>query len=398
MKKILMLGGSYFQIVAVKKAKELGYHVITCDYLPDNPAHQFADEYRNVSTTDMEAVLELAKELEIDGIVAYASDPSAPTAAYVAEQLGLPGNPYGAVHILTHKDKYRNFLRENGFACPRAISATTATEFKDNVGNLNYPFVIKPIDSSGSRGVTVITEADELDEAIELAFSYSRDKIIIGEEYVEKDGYQVAGDGFVKNGKLAFRYFANEHFDMSVNGIVPIGESFPYIGSVELQDKIHAEVQRLLDLLEVKNGALNFDIRIGTDGKIHLMEVGPRNGGNLIPEVTHLATGVDMVEYTILAAMGEPLTGLENSKPQGFYSSYIIHALKPGRFGSVHIEPWVEERIVSKDIWKKEGEDIKAFSGSDQTIGSCIIKFDTNEQMLDFMDNDSKYVWIEYAS
>ena len=92
-KRVLMLGGSLAQIPSIKKAKEMGLYVITCDYLPDNPGHKFADEYHNVSTTDKEKVLELAKGLNIDGIVCYASDPAAPTAAYVAEMLGLPTYP-----------------------------------------------------------------------------------------------------------------------------------------------------------------------------------------------------------------------------------------------------------------------------------------------------------------
>ena len=92
-KKIMLLGGNYFQMTATKAAKELGHYVISVDYLPDNPAHKYADEYHNVSTTDKEAVLALARELNIDGIVSYASDVSAPTAAYVAEKMGLPTNP-----------------------------------------------------------------------------------------------------------------------------------------------------------------------------------------------------------------------------------------------------------------------------------------------------------------
>ena len=93
MKRLLMLGGSLYQTYAIKEAKRLGYYVITCDYLPSNPGHKYADEYHNVSTTDKEAVLTLAKELKVDGVVAYASDPAAPTAAYVCEQLGLPTSP-----------------------------------------------------------------------------------------------------------------------------------------------------------------------------------------------------------------------------------------------------------------------------------------------------------------
>ena len=97
MKKLLMLGGSLYQTYAIKAAVEMGYYVITCDYLPENPGHKFSHEYHNVSTTDKDAVLNLAKQLKIDGIVAYASDPAAPTAAYVAEKLNLPTSPYESV-------------------------------------------------------------------------------------------------------------------------------------------------------------------------------------------------------------------------------------------------------------------------------------------------------------
>ena len=120
MKRVLMLGGSNFQIPIIKKAKEMGLYVITCDYLPDNPGHKFSDEYHNVSTTDKEGVLELAKSLNIDGIVCYASDVSAPTAAYVAEKMKLPSQPYNSVYLLTHKDLFRKFLKENGFNVPKA--------------------------------------------------------------------------------------------------------------------------------------------------------------------------------------------------------------------------------------------------------------------------------------
>ena len=84
MKKLLMLGGSMQQIPAIRRAKEMGHYVITCDYLPDNPGHKYSDEFYNESTTDLEGVLAVAEQLKIDGIVAYASDPAAPTAAYLS--------------------------------------------------------------------------------------------------------------------------------------------------------------------------------------------------------------------------------------------------------------------------------------------------------------------------
>ena len=85
-----MLGGSLYQTYVIKEAVKMGYYVISCDYLPNNPGHRYAHEYYNISTTDKEAVYKLAKDIQVDGIVAYASDPAAPTAAYVCEKLGLP--------------------------------------------------------------------------------------------------------------------------------------------------------------------------------------------------------------------------------------------------------------------------------------------------------------------
>ena len=121
-KKILFLGAAPTQIPPLEYARAQGHHVITCDYLPENPGHKLAHEQYNVSTTDKEAVLDLAQRLQIDAIVAYASDPAAPTAAYVAEKMGLPGNPYQSVLTLARKDLFRAFLKENGFNVPRSQS------------------------------------------------------------------------------------------------------------------------------------------------------------------------------------------------------------------------------------------------------------------------------------
>ena len=118
MKKILLLGGSAQQIVAIKTAQKHGYYTVLCDFLPDNPGQYEADKFYLVSTTDKDAVLEVAKKENIDGILAYASDPAAPTAAYVAEKLGLPTNPYDSVETLCNKDKFREFLKHNGFNAP----------------------------------------------------------------------------------------------------------------------------------------------------------------------------------------------------------------------------------------------------------------------------------------
>ena len=108
MKKILLLGGSLQQIEAIQTAKRQGLYTVLCDYLEDNPGQYYADRFYPVSTTDREAVLEVARKEKADYIIAYASDPAAPTAAYVAEQMHMPGNPFRSVEILCDKEKFRD--------------------------------------------------------------------------------------------------------------------------------------------------------------------------------------------------------------------------------------------------------------------------------------------------
>ena len=390
-KRILFLGGSKFQLPPIKYAKSQGHYVITCDYLPDNPGHAFADEYHNVSTTDLKAVLELAESLKIDGVVAYASDPAAPTCAYVGNKLGLPSNPYESVLTLARKDLFRAFLDKHNFHTPISRSFYDKDEAFEFASSLGVPFMIKPVDSSGSKGIRKIETLDDFDESFEYALQFSREKMVVIEDFFVRSGYQVAGDGFIVDGKLAFRCFANEHFDYLVNAHVPIGESFPSIAEEWQQSEAHTETQRLLDLLGMKTGALNFDYHYDKNGKFSFLELGPRNGGNLIPEVICYATGVDLVKYTVDAALGLDCSELEMTETEGFYSCYMVHALKDGIATDLWYSEAIKEKIVEESIDIKIGEKVNKFDGSNHTLGTMILKFDSREEMLHIMDHMEEY-------
>ena len=117
----MLLGGIRYLLPVIKAAHEKGYYVITVDYLPDNIAHKFSDEYVNVSIIDKEAVLKVAQEKQIDGIMSFGVDPGVVSAAYVAEKMGLPFQcSYEAACILQDKSRFRQFLSEHGFNCPKA--------------------------------------------------------------------------------------------------------------------------------------------------------------------------------------------------------------------------------------------------------------------------------------
>ena len=154
MKKLMVLGGSRYALPVIRAAHELGIYVITCDYLPDNIAHKYSDEYCNVSIIDKEKTLEAAKKLEINGIMSFACDPGVVTAAYVAEQMGLPNvGPYKSVCILQNKGLFREFLTKNGFTVPTAKGYKNIDEALKDVDMFHWPVIVKPTDSAGSKGV-----------------------------------------------------------------------------------------------------------------------------------------------------------------------------------------------------------------------------------------------------
>lgn len=393
-KKILFLGGSLFQIPPIKYAKEQGHYVITCDYLPDNPGHKFAHEFHNISTTDKDAVLELARKLKVDGIVAYASDPAAPTQAYVANKLGLPSNPYESVEILARKDLFRDFLEKHNFLVPKSNSFYKLEDAKNWINELSFPIIVKPVDSSGSKGVTKVEKKEDIQKAFEYALTFSREKKIVLEEFFVRDGYQVAGDGFVVDGKLVFRCWANEHFDKLCNPLVPIGESFPSIMNNYTLEQAHSETQRLLDLLGIKMGALNFDFHYNKKGDFSFLELGPRNGGNLIPEVIKYVTGVDLIKYTVDSALGIDCSNLKMENTKGYYSCYMLHALQDGIVKEIWYSSEIKNNILEENVFVKQGDKVNKFDGSNHTLGTMIMKFESQKEMLEKMDNMEKYLKV----
>lgn len=397
MKKLLMLGGASFQVPAIKKAREMGYYVIVCDYINESPGFNYAHEFYTVSTTDKEGILSLAKSLKIDGIVCYAAESGAQTVAYVAEKLNLPSHPYKSVEILTNKDLFRKFQKENNFNVPKAKGFTSLEEAKAYFHHFNLPVMIKPVDSSGSKGVSKIESFDQLEERVEMALSFSNSKRFIIEEYIENFGPHIGGDGFSVNGKLVFRCFSNEYFSTDcINPFVPVITTWPYSKSKHIQKKIHDEIQRVIDLLNMKTGSYNFDIRIDKNEDVYIIEITPRNGGDWNPEAIRYATDIDLMEYTIKAALGEDCSDLKMVEPTGYWATYVLKSDKSGIFKSLEIqEEFLEKNVVDYELLVKSNNTISALSGSHEKLGLMLLTFKTKQTMLGKLDNINNLIKIE---
>ena len=381
-KKIMLLGGIHYLLPVIKAAHEQGYYVITADYLPDNIAHKYSDEFVNVSIVDKEAVLAEAQKRQIDGIISFGVDPGVVAAAYVQEKMGLPSmGPYASVEILQNKDKFRAFLQKHGFNCPKSKGYSNIEDAFNDTAWLTWPMIVKPTDNAGSKGVTRVDRIEEYKAAVEEAFAKSIKGNIIVEQYLEKVGCSSDTDSFLQDGKWCFVSFNAQRFDAdAANPYAPSAytwsSTFP-----EHEAYLTSELQRLMDLLHMQTSVFNIETRIATDGKPYIMECTPRGGGNRLCEMLRYATGVDMITAQVRAAVGDSVEGVEQKPYNGHWAEIILHAPKAGRFAGIEIAESLLAEVVERDLWVKEGDYVESFRGANDAIGTLVLRFKDKEEM-----------------
>ena len=290
-KKLMLLGGIRYLLPVIKAAHEQGFYVITADYLPDNIAHKYSDEYVNVSIIDKEAVLKVAQEKQIDGIMSFGVDPGVVSAAYVAEKMGLPFQcSYEAACILQDKSRFRLYLSEHGFNCPKAKGYDDLDEALRDADNFSWPVIVKPVDSAGSKGVTGVFRKEDLRKAVETAFAASINKHIIIEDYLDAEGQSSGGESFFVNGELRYNAFYDQLFELnSPNPFVPMVEQWPSAKDETVLAEVRRQLQQLGTVMGFGTGLFNVEWRV-SGGKVYLMEVSPRAGGNRLAEILNYAT------------------------------------------------------------------------------------------------------------
>lgn len=397
-KTLLLLGGSFQQCVAIEKAKALGIRTVLCDYLTDNPGQKLADRFYLQSTTDREGVLSVARQEKVDGVLAYASDPAAPTAAYVAEQLGLPTNPLQSVEILSLKNRFREHLAAIGLPCPKAVSFPAETDEKqvvERLKELSLPFVMKPTDSSGSKGVTIVHSPDDIPAALRSARRFSRNGILIAETYIEKAfPYGIGGDIFVLDGTVVFDGLMYCIRDAK-SDLVPSGEVYPSGLSSAQKEVILAALTTLIRSLNIQFGEFNVEVLLGKDDTPYIMELGARAGGNFIPLQLSDLSGIDMVEANVLCAVGERPPKIAFSGNESCFATYVIHSEEAGIFQNLELSETVSERIYRRVMYRQIGEAVEAFTGgANQALGILFLKFETQSEMRAILDHIDDHIQV----
>lgn len=395
-KKLMLLGGIRYLLPVIEAAHKQGYYVITADYIPDNIAHKYSDEYVNVSIIDKEAVLRVAREKQIDGIMSFGVDPGVVSASYVQQQMGLPSfGPYESVGILQNKDKFRAFLTEHGFNVPRAKGYNKAEDAMADTNQWEYPIIVKPTDAAGSKGVTRVDEPSQLKAAVDYAFEKSLSGHIIIEDFIETQGCSSDTDSFSVDGKLKFVSFCAQRFDLNAtNPYTPAAYSWPSTFTKEQEVYLTNEIQRLITLLDMKTNVYNIETRVGTNGKPYIMELTPRGGGNRLCEMLRYATGVDMITAMTRYIVGDSVPAIEQKPYNGHWAEIILHADQSGTFDHLEISKELSAEVVEEDLWVKKGDEVKSFEGANDAIGTLVLKFQTAEELEKAITRQNEWLKI----
>lgn len=298
--KLAVIGANEFQNQLILKAKKRGIETHVFAWEDGAVGKKNADFFYPISITEKDEILKKCQEIGINGICSIASDLASITVNYVAEKMGLTGNGIESSLIATNKYLMRKAFEANGDPSPKNYRSDELND--DIIDSLNLPLIVKPVDRSGSRGITKITDKTQLNEAIKIAEELSFDKKAMVEEFIEGKEYSVEFISY--HGNHTFLALT-EKFTTGTPHFIETGHIQPAIVSEDILEKVKSVVSHALDSLKIKNGASHSEVKINSDGTIKIVEIGGRMGGDCIgSDLVQISTGFDFVNMVIDIALG----------------------------------------------------------------------------------------------
>lgn len=306
MKRILIIGAGFLQSFVIEKAKNMGYETLAVDADPNAVGFRFADKHEIINIVDENACLAYARKENIDGVLTAATDYGVLTAAYIAKEMRLGGLDYEVAKLIKNKYKVRKRLFE-----AKVDDTEQAYEVNENANlnaickKLSFPVMVKPCDGSGSRGAARVDKLEQFSEACKNAMSASIihhaevETFIVGKEY--------GAESLVVNGKIYVlgimrKWMTNPPY------YAELGHAIPTDLPEEVEARAKQCVENAIKALGINFGSVNMDMLITAEGKIHIIDIGARMGGNMIgPCIIPYGTGVDYMANMIRNAVGDEI-------------------------------------------------------------------------------------------
>ncbi|NIB40028.1 ATP-grasp domain-containing protein [Pseudomaricurvus alkylphenolicus] len=374
-KRLLLVGGGHAEIPLIKAAQAQGYYVITSGNRPQDLGHQYGNEYRPADYSNIEAMLTLAEQLDIDAIVPCCNDFAAISCAYVAQKLGLPG--HDSVEIcrqIHHKDQYRAFAQKHGIASPEANRFDDINEAIVSTRNSRLPVIVKPVDLTGGKGVSKISQPQQISTAITNAFEVCRANRIVVEEFIE--GSHHGFSSFIVDGKVVFHFTDNEYY--YINPYLVSGASAPSHTAAAAEQELCRSVETIASALNLCDGIVHVQF-IFQAGRPVIIEICRRPPGDLYIDLVRHATGLDYAHWLIKAYTGQDCSDLKNKPAKNFILRHCVMGAHPGTLKNIEFEDSIKNKIVDQCLWYKPGDIVSDVLTHKH--GIVFLKFDSEEEL-----------------
>lgn len=380
MKKLMIMGAGIYQVPLIKKAREMGIHTIAVSIPGNYPGFAVADEVCHINTVDYEAVLKVAREKQVDGIVTAGTDVAVITIGKVCDELGLCGLSFEAAKIASDKMLMKECYEANGVRTARFRKVHFTDDLEETIRDLEYPLIFKAVDSSGSRGITRVNTKEDIPGAVAAVKATTRKDYYIVEEFII--GEEFGAQAFVYGGKLQFVLPHGDYVFVGDTG-VPVGHFAPYrLDEAALQD-VFDQTEKAIKAMKLDNCAINADF-IRKDNKTYVLEIGGRSGATCLAELVSIYYGFDYYEKIIQAALGEaPSFPQDQAVPN---ASKLLMSGKDGIIRSIanHNEP--NENLYEVQFDYTVGDAVKKFHVGPHRIGHVITKGATLEEATDALE------------
>lgn len=384
MDKILIMGAGIYQVPLIETAKRLGLYTIVASIPGNYPGFALADQVYYINTTDQEAILEVAEKEQISGICTAGTDVAVATIGYVNQSMGLAGVSMEAGTATSDKTKMQDLFKAGGVASAKHIRAKTIAEVRRAAAEIGFPVVIKCVDSSGSRGISIVEREEELAQAFEDALKYSRRDYCLVEEKLP--GEEIGIDGIVQDGKLIFVAPHRKCVYRSGETVITAGHDFPFTGSEELMREIRRQTELAVAAIGLDNCAVNLDAFIDGD-RMYVIEIGGRSGATCIPELISMHYGFDYYEMILSLALGKPVRCTDPDRKVPCRARLIMSPVQ-GRITGIDL-PQIEQMGRSGiriGLDYGEGTDVDAMRNGTDRIGQVIAAVDNEQQIDQIMD------------
>lgn len=321
MEKIVIIGANDFQNPLILKAKEMGFETHVFAWQVGDVGEKSADYFYPISIMEKDEILNRCRYIKPAAVLTIASDLAAITANYVARELGLPANSEQCVLQTTNKYIMRQCLKNSGLSVP-AFALVDETDYRSKTSQFHFPLIVKPTDRSGSRSITKVTSIESMEEAVIKAVTDSFEKKAIVEEYIEGEEYSFEAVSY--HGEHHFLAITKK-FTTGSPHFIETGHIEPAGFSKEEQDEIKHVIWKALDALGVENGASHSEFRISPEGKVKIIEIGARMGGDCIgSDLVMLSTGYDFLKMVIEVGIGQAPSITTTGRPGTAAIKFIL--------------------------------------------------------------------------